>query len=104
MIDFWSDEVPGGTTLKVPVVVINDLDKDWAGPLLLALCPLNGTAPGPCVQAKVPALGREVFTFEVSVPAEPGKYQLVAEFRDATGQVVRSLRDFSVPGKSVPGK
>jgi len=99
MIDFWADEVPGGTTLKVPVVVINDTDKDWQGPLLLALCPLHGTAPGDSLQAKVPALGRKAFTFEIKVPAKSGEYRLVAEIRGTDGDPVFSLRDFTVPGK-----
>jgi hypothetical protein len=101
MIDFWADEVPGGTTLKVPVVVINDLGKEWVGPLGVIGFKMAGKPEMIFLknfQAKVPALGREVFTFEVTVPAGPGNYKLIAELCEA-GQPVYSRRDFTVPAK-----
>jgi hypothetical protein len=99
MIDFWADELPGGTTLKVPVVVINDLDTDWQGPLELSHYDRGKTIVQKIPHASVPALGREVFAFEIHVPADPGWYRLAAKLRDAAGEDVYSLRDFTVPGK-----
>ena len=99
MIDFWAGECIGGATLKLPVVVINDLDTEWQGPVTLRLS-RNGKALAEKTQdGKVAALGREVFTFEVNVPAGSGKCQIVAELRGVDGKPVRSLRDFSVPSK-----
>ena len=96
MIDFWADEAPGGAALRVPVVVINDLYADWHGPLTLRLTRGGKTAAWKVQEPKVPALGREVFIFELPIPADPGKYQLVAELKSADGQSVRSLRNFDV--------
>ncbi len=97
MIDFWTEECRGGTTLKVPVVVINDLDVDWQGPLVLRLTREGKTIAEETRAAEVAPLGREVFAFELAIPAGAGKYQLVAELRGRDGKPVRSLRDFSVP-------
>jgi beta-galactosidase len=96
MIDFWADECQGGTSLKLPVVVINDLDLNWQGPVTLCLARDGKTLAKKTRDAKVAALGREVFVFEVAVPPGHGKCRLVAELRGAEGQPVRSLRDFSV--------
>ena len=37
MIDFWGDECRGGSSLKAPLAVINDVDVVWQGPLVLRL-------------------------------------------------------------------
>jgi hypothetical protein len=99
MIDFWAGECIGGATLKLPVVVINDLDTEWQGPVTLRLSRDGKALAEKTQDGKVAALGREVFTFEVNVPAGSGKCQIVAELRGADGKPVRSLRDFSVPSK-----
>jgi hypothetical protein len=99
MIDFWADECIGGATLKLPVVVINDLDTEWQGPVTLRLSRDGKALAEKTQDGKVAALGREVFTFEVNVPAGSGKCQIVAELRGVDGKPVRSLRDFSVPSK-----
>ena len=48
---------------------------------------------------KVPALGREILTFNRTLPSEPGRYTIAAELTDASGKVIRSLRDFSIPAR-----
>jgi len=99
MIDFWASECAGGAALKVPVVVINDLDTEWQGPITLRLSCAGKSLAEKRHNGKVAALGREVFTFELSFPAGSGKCQIVAELRGANGKPVRSLRDFSVSTK-----
>ena len=78
------------------MVVINDLDSDWQGPLTLRLSCDGKTVFKKTRTAKVAALGREVFHFGLSVPATAGLYRLTAELRGSNGQPVRSLRDFAV--------
>jgi len=96
MIDLWADECPGGQPLKLPVVVINDLDAAWQGPVTLRLTRDGKTLAQQTQHGKLPALGRQVFAFQLAVPAGSGKYQVVAELPGADGKPVRSLRDFRV--------
>ena len=96
MIDLWADECPGGQPLKLPVVVINDLDSQWQGPVTLRLTRDGKTLAQQTQHGKLPALGRQVFAFQLAVPAGSGKYQVVAELPGADGKPVRSLRDFRV--------
>jgi len=96
MIDLWADECPGGQPVKLPVVVINDLDAEWQGPVTLRLTRDGKTLAEETQHGKLAALGRQVFTFQLAVPAGSGKYQVVAELPGADGKPVRSLRDFRV--------
>lgn len=98
MIDFWSDELPAGAakTQAVPVVVINDLDTPWSGPVRLRLLRDGKVLSEQSRDARVPPLGREVVAFETTLPGEPGRYELVAELRGADGAAVQSLRDLAV--------
>jgi hypothetical protein len=95
-IDAWAEEYPAGKAQEFPVVVINDLDKDWKGTVRLRL--LGG---GTALQEKsqpcdVPALGDRKLTFAVDIPAKAGAYQLEAALVKPGAEPVRSLRDFSV--------
>lgn len=96
MLDFWAADCQRGSTLKLPVVVINDLATGWQGPVTLRLVS-NGKVLGETTQdGRVAAFGREVFSMDLKVPEASGGCQLVAELRGADGQPVRSLRDVTV--------
>ncbi len=83
MIDAWADEYPPGENREFPVVVINDLDRKWSG---------SGSVP-PAPPAERPygkrarmlelsALGSKRLAFAVTIPTEPGFYQLEASLLD----------------------
>ncbi len=96
MIDQWRSQLPGGEGLEVPVVVINDLYRDWNGKVRFRV--LRGRKvlseqTQPCVVA---ALGQMRLNFAYAVPSQPGDYQLEAALVHGHGKAVRSLRDFRV--------
>jgi hypothetical protein len=96
MLDFWADELPAGETRQLKVFVINDLDEDWQGSVRLAVLHEGEPVTDQVEPCTVPALGREILTFALSAPREPGEYTLVAERTGTSGERVRSLRDFRV--------
>jgi hypothetical protein len=126
LVDHWAEDVPPGRTRQVPVVVINDLDKDWEGAVRLQLKAADWKIDlgleicreerGDTVRftnidqvivkgrvvsdqsqpCRVAALGTRTLSFEVKVPAAAGRYQLVGELVAPGGHAVRSLRDFAV--------
>ncbi|MGD0261018.1 MAG: hypothetical protein ABSD29_14480 [Verrucomicrobiota bacterium] len=96
MIDEWRAQLPAGKELNVPVVVINDLYREWNGKVRFRI--LRGGKPlmeqsRPC---EVAALGQTNLSFSCAVPIEPGDYQLEAALLRGGAKPVHSLRDFRV--------
>jgi beta-galactosidase len=96
MIDEWRAYLPAGKDLEVPVVITDDLYESWKGKVRLRL--LHGRTVileqvRPC---EVAALGQTSSRFPMTVPAEPGDYQLEATLLGGGRKPVQSLRDFSV--------
>jgi hypothetical protein len=96
MVDHWAEEVLPGETRQVPVVVMNDLDKDWQGTVRLQLLHGHRAIEEHSQPSRVPALDTQRLSFQVKVPAATGRYQLVGELVRPGEHTVRSLRDFAV--------
>jgi len=94
-INKWDEQFQPGVEIKVPVIVINDLYKDWKGSVRLRILRGEETISEQAKTCVVSGLGREVLSFKVTVPNEQGQYQLAAELI-TEGTMVRSLRDFNV--------
>ncbi len=96
MLDLWDGEIPAGSKRKVRVYAINDLDREWAGPVRLILRRGDRAVQAGAREARIAALGREILEFEIAFPAETGAWELSAELRDADGRPVRSRREFQL--------
>lgn len=96
MIDFWDEELTGGTERRFEVLVINDLHTTWKGDVRFMIVRGGQTISEQSKSCTVDGLGREVLSFVQPVPEEAGNYQLVAELIKGGSPVVRSLRDFKV--------
>ncbi len=96
MLDFWDETLPTNTEQMFNVYVINDLYQDWEGTVELSLTKDGKTLATQSQKAPVPALGRDVLRFVRTTPKAPGEYTLVAQLKDNTGAVVRSLRDVKI--------
>ena len=85
----------GREKVQVPVIVINDLYKDWKGNVVLRILRGAETISEQKKACVVSSLGQETLSFNVTIPNKQGKYQLAAELitEDAP---VRSLRDFDI--------
>ena len=95
MIDFWDEEIAGGTKCQFNIFVINDLCEDWEGAVSFRIVRDGKKVAEQSKPCKVGGLGREVLTFEQVAPKRTGDYQIIAEL-DMKGTAVRSLRDFKV--------
>jgi len=96
MIDFWGEQLVGGTEHEFRVSVINDLHSRWAGAVRLSLLRGGRTVAEQSKRCAVNSLGREVLSFVQTVPNKTGEYQLVAELDTTGGKEIRSVRDFNV--------
>ena len=97
MLDLWDEALPPGDKRQLTVFVINDRYQDWSGEVRLRVAQLGRSVQVKSQSCQVPALGRQIMTFDQSVPEMSGRYTIVAELTDPSGKVVRSLRDFTVP-------
>jgi hypothetical protein len=99
MLDFWAEELAAGAKQEVKVCVINDLYTQWRGKVHVKVLRGDRAVSTVSQDVTVAPLGREVLTFTLAAPAEPGTYTAAAELDDGKGPPVRSLRDFKVPEK-----
>ena len=96
MIDFWDEELAGGSEHQFKVFVINDLPRMWSGSVRVALRRGSETVGEQTKRCAIRSFGSEILTFEQEFPNEKGDYQLVAEVVTSEGNTVRSLRDFKI--------
>lgn len=94
MVDFTQERVVAGSQpAKVPVIVINDLEQPWNGPVALRL-KLRGHVEEEIKQeCHLGPWGQSTLMFEVKWPAQTGPCTLEAELTGVEGEPVRSLRD-----------
>lgn len=96
MIDAFADDYKGGAKQEFPVIIINDLYDDWAGPVRFRLLKDSKVIQEQTKECKVSKLGKETIRFTVEIPTEPGKYQVEAALMKPISKEVISLRDFNV--------
>ncbi|MDR3194895.1 MAG: hypothetical protein LBT76_06365 [Tannerella sp.] len=95
MIDVWEKSYPAAVQLTVPVYVINDPDVPFEQEVTLTLL-RDGQAVSTFRRpAAVKPHEVEIMPFSVTLPAEPGDYQLKAEVI-INNRPVFSLRDITV--------
>jgi beta-galactosidase len=92
----WSDTIDSGSSLEVPITLINDLDLDWNGTIDLEINNTNGIHWQSNVSAGVPKFGKKVFPTTINYPEEPDWYELIASVVDHSGNTVKSRRKFYI--------
>jgi beta-galactosidase len=104
MVDFAKDKVSATERpARIPVVVINDLEHPWSGPVTVRLR-RQGQLLAEIKQAcRLGSFDQAVVNFEITWPTEPGPCQLEAELRGSDGRKVRSLRDLEIVEPSALG-
>lgn len=96
MMDFWDDRASAGTKSRVPVVLINDLDKPWHGSVTLRLQRAGRVLVETKLKARIQPLATTNIVFEVAWPAQTGPCVLEAELRGADGEPVHSVRNIEI--------
>jgi hypothetical protein len=97
-VDFWKDKILGQTQSRVPVILINDLDQPWSGPVALRLRRAGEAAPIIELnhEASLAPFGQTMLDFQLAWAEPLGQYTLEAELRASDGQPVRSLRALEI--------
>jgi hypothetical protein len=97
-VDFWKDKVLPQAQARVPVMLINDLDQPWSGPVTLRLRQGGGAVVAFAAkqEARLEPFGQATLEFQCAWPEALGPYALEAALPGADGQPVRSLRELEV--------
>ncbi|HEV2392250.1 MAG TPA: discoidin domain-containing protein [Verrucomicrobiae bacterium] len=105
MVDFWKDRNICKTQSRVPIILIDDLDRPWGGSVSLRLYKAQEAVSifEMKQEASVGAFGQATIEFEVTWPKSPGQYVLDAALRGVDGQTVHSVRELETIGPRALG-
>lgn len=97
MVDFAKERVLADSRpTQIPVVVINDLEEPWHGPVVLRLNCGGHLVAELKQECHLEPWGETTLKFEVTWPTQSGPCSLEAELAGVGGKPVRSLRDTEV--------
>jgi hypothetical protein len=96
MVDSWEEEYPRGSTHEFPVLMVNDLETDWAGDVRLRLLQGGKVLNESVESSHIPAYGTAKVLFTLPIPEAPGAYQVEATLLDTPFGPVHSVREFAV--------
>jgi hypothetical protein len=95
MIDYWGQDVPAGTEQEFNVVIVNDSQDNEEGSVRLELLGEDRSMAFQTQMFTVTALGRRTLSFKLTLPAEPGEYELSATLITGMQEAVQSVRDLT---------
>jgi hypothetical protein len=96
MVDYWKDRPVHATKVRVPVVLSNDLDRPWQGPVTLRLQRDDRVLFEAKQDCRLAPLGQAGVAFDITWPEELGPYTLEAELIGADSERIRSVRAIEI--------
>ena len=96
MIDFWDESVTKGTKKKIPVIIINDLEKDWSGMLSFRLLKDDKVVQEKQLSLLVKGFGKSESGFTMDALSAPGKYTIEVALVSTPFGTVKSIRNFRI--------
>ena len=96
MIDRWESTYEAGSDIEIPVAVINDLYDDYEGNVTLKITDGEKVVFSDSSSISVPGLGRNIVKLHVTIPESARTYRLTAELPLEKGNLVQSVREFTV--------
>jgi hypothetical protein len=96
MIDYWNDRPVHGAKARVPVVLINDLDRPWRGPVALRVKRGDQALLEAKQDCRLEPLGRTSIVFDIVWPEQVGPCVVEAELPGADREPVHSVRDIAI--------
>ena len=96
MIDFWDETVKKGVATDIPVIVINDLEKEWSGMVSFTLIKDEKSIQQKQISIIVKGLGRSETSFTMDPVSEPGNYTIEVTLLNTPFGNIRSIRNFKI--------
>jgi hypothetical protein len=96
MIDFWDDTIKKGTPLNIPIIAVNDLDKDWKGKIRLRLLNNETVVQEKTEEIIIAAYSQNKLSFTIDTDLKKGKYIIEASLPDTPFGTIKSIRNFKM--------
>jgi hypothetical protein len=96
MVDSWAEEYAAGSTQEFPVLLVNDLEKDWSGDIRFRLLQDGKVISERTMLATIDGFGTGRVVFSGGIPTTPADYEVEATLMETPDGPVSSVRDFSV--------
>ncbi|HEX2968337.1 MAG TPA: glycoside hydrolase family 2 TIM barrel-domain containing protein [Bacteroidales bacterium] len=94
MLDEWGKEIQAESYHFFKINVVNDLDTQWKGQVLLEIFSRDTLLSGESRQAIVPPYEMRTLKIGIKTPELPGKYTVIASLiENKTEKPVRSVRE-----------
>jgi len=93
-IEYWENKpIGGGQKISVPIMVINDLEQPWNGPVTLRVKCGDRVLLKRSQSAHLDAFGKTILNFDFTWPEVAGLCTLEAELNGRDGRTVHSTRE-----------
>jgi hypothetical protein len=96
MIDFWDDKIKKGADNPFPVIVINDLEEEWKGTVVLRILENDEVVIEETRDITVGSFGQNTVSFTTGGDLEEGKYTIEVSLVNTPYGTVRSTRNFKI--------
>jgi beta-galactosidase len=96
MIDFWDDTMETGIKNEIPVITINDLEKEWKGKIRLRILKNETAVLENSQDITITPYGQTKLSFSIKPNLEKGKYVLEVSLIDTPFGTVKSIRNFAI--------
>jgi beta-galactosidase len=96
MIDFWDDTIKKGIQQQIPVIAINDLDKEWQGKIRLQVLKDGVVVQEKTEEISIASYGQNKLSFSFDTNLPKGKYTIEASLLNTPFGTVKSIRNFGI--------
>ncbi len=96
MLDTWEKVYPQGAKIEVPLLVTNDLHKDFVNEVTVELFDGDNLLISQKIPVDVAAWGTRKYLVNIKLPNEKGSYLLKASYVNENNEQIFSLRDIVI--------
>lgn len=96
MVDFWDDSIKKGTETPVPVIVINDLEKEWSGTVRFRILKNDEPVLEKTQEITIGSYGQNNCTFSIGKDLKEGSYTIEVSLENTPFGNVKSIRNFKI--------
>jgi beta-galactosidase len=96
MVDFWDDTIKKGSKGEIPVIVINDLEKEWKGNVMFRLLRGEEVVQEATQEISIPAFGQNNCLFSAETGLKEGRYTIEVSLVNTPFGTVKSIRNFKI--------
>ena len=96
MIEYWEPSAKAGSTIKLPVILINDPGRPWTGAVTVRIRKADTAVFETSQQARIEPFGTAKAVFDLKWPAQDGACILEAEISGEDGKPVHSVREVMI--------